>query len=145
MGGLGNLRRLRLTALSSNPLTALMGFKVLNGMGTQRRPLYPLLFVRQYVPAGTYSILNLGIFVFPNTMSRKNVNIRDKIFQDALIKKFRVLLGVEILSAIPHSIPHKSLWKIMRKRMRNILYSTRTELIKKWHRKICKATTRNIQ
>lgn len=35
-------RRLHMTALSSSPLTALMGFKVLNALGLMRRPK-PLL------------------------------------------------------------------------------------------------------
>ena len=39
-------------------------------------------------------------------VGRENVNIRDKIFQECLLKKFRVILGVEIHNEIPHSIPH---------------------------------------
>jgi hypothetical protein len=55
-------------------------------------------------------------------VGRENVNIRDKIFQECLLKKIRVLLGIEIRIAIPHFIPHKSLWKTMWKRMRNIIF-----------------------
>lgn len=80
-----------------------------------------------------------------NFVGRENVNIRDKIFQECLLIKIRVLLGIEIRSAIPHFIPHKSLWKTMWKRMRNIIFSTRTLFIRKWNRKICNVTTRNIQ
>ena len=125
-------------------------------------PYTPCWSSDKFVPAGIYSICSFGKIVLPNTnmwnfietihflyngnfVSRENVNIRDKIFQESLIKKFRVLLGIEIRSAIPHFIPHKSLWKIMWNRMRNIIFSTRTLFIRKWNRKICNVTTRNIQ
>jgi hypothetical protein len=77
---------LHMMALSSSPLTA-YGSMVLTASGQHPEPW-------------------LFIVSIADIVGRENVNIRNKIFQESLIKIFRVLLGVEIRSPIPHFIPH---------------------------------------
>lgn len=57
-----------------------------------------------------------------HVVTHENVKIRDKIFQEHKTKKN----GVHLRSAIPHSIPQKTLWIIMRKITRNMYNRTET-------------------
>lgn len=93
-------------------------------MGTQILSPYTTYWSSgKLVPAGGHFTFILWKNVLSNTIiwnimktiqflyggdfvGRENVNIRDKIFQECLLKKFRVILGVEIHNEIPHSIPH---------------------------------------
>lgn len=66
-------RRLHMTALLSSPLTALMGFMVLNASGLIRHPESLLYSISDALPEG-----------------RKIVKIRDKIFEASKLKKITV-------------------------------------------------------